>query len=201
MSIHSNALRQLAQQVLSISEQHKLLLVLISSPFSVDDMAAFDLSLGGPSMTRLDCRNSGRYDAKDRGVFRPLQYCCSYLEMADRVDQIEWLTRELVHMSGLHLETTLKRVGQTNMPWPLGKLLHNSTIQRKVNTQLRNQISQYLNIYNASKHDVNQPKDTHLFSLEDAVIAYTVSRKIGIQLYPLAKLATNTAMFDTSCPD
>jgi len=200
MSIHSNALRQLAQQALSISEQRQLLLVLATSPFSVEDMAAFDLSLGGPSMTRLDCHNSGRYDIKDRGVFRPLQYCCSYLELADRVDQIEWLTRELVHMSGLHLETTLKRVGQTSMPWPLGILLNNSTIQRKVNIQLRNQISQFLDIYNASKHDVEQPKDTHLFSLEDAVIAYAISRKIGTQLYPMATLATNIAIFDTDCP-
>ena len=199
MGLHTRALRQLAQQVLSVLEQRHLLAILSASPFSVADMADFDLSLGGPSMSRLECGNSGRYHVGDRGIFRPLQYCLSYLEMAEQADKIEWLTRELVHMSGLHLETTLKRVGQTNTPWPLGVLLYERTIQRKVAADLRSHIGQFLHIYNASKHDVYHPKDTHLFSLEDAVIAYTVSRKIGVQLYPLAKLYTDVAVFDTEC--
>ncbi len=200
MGIHSNALRQLAQQIFSVQEQRQLLSILSTTPFPLEEMIDFDLILGGPSMARMDCHNSGRYHVNDRAVFRPLQYCGSYLEMADGAKEIVWLTREIVHMSGLHLETTLKRVGQTSMPWPLGQLLYDRTVKSKVDAILRGQIGQFLRVYNASKHDVDQPKDTHLFSLEDSIIAYAVSRKIGVQLYPHAKLYTNVAIFETDCP-
>lgn len=200
MGIHSNALRQLAQQVFSIAEQRQLLSILSTTPFPLEEMIGLDLSLGGPSMARMNCNNSGRYHVNDRAVFRPLQYCGSYLEMADGANEIVWLTREIVHMSGLHLETTLKRVGQTNMPWPLGELLYNRTVKSKVDAIIRGQIGQFLHVYNASKHDVDQPKDTHLFSLEDAIIVYAISRRIGVQLYPLTKLYTKIAIFETDCP-
>jgi len=122
------------------------------------------------------------------------------MENVEVEDEIKWVTREIVHMSGLHLESLLKRIGRVRRPWPLGKLLAEHSIQSRLSPLTRLRIDRFRNAYNAAKHDVDHAKDTHLFSTEDAVLAYIISRKIGMLLYPQARLRTDMAIFEQECP-
>lgn len=142
-------------------------------------------------MLALTKESRQRYVSANRDVFRPLQYCALYFEQPD----ISWLTRYIVYMSALHIESVVKRIGAVPK-WPLGKALRSQLVRRVVDRPTWNRIDRFAGIYNDAKHHVGQPKDTHLFSEEDAVLAYFVGRRLGIQLYPLAALATEVTVSD-----
>jgi hypothetical protein len=72
-------------------------------------------------------------------------------------------------------------------------------IRSKLDPLTWRRIKRFTTPYNAAKHDFDQPKDTHLFSIADALIAYIVARKLGIALYPLASLTTDLTIFDQAC--
>jgi hypothetical protein len=40
-----------------------------------------------------------------------------------------------------------------------------------------------------------------MFSVEDALLSYFVCRKLGMKLYPLAKLATDIKIFESNCAE
>ncbi len=101
-------------------------------------------------------------------------------------------------MSSLHIEGLIKRVGKVGS-LPLGAALGKAIIKTKVDPLTYSVINQFVAIYNASKHDVSQPKDTHMFSVEDVVLAYVLCRKLGMRLYPLANLSTSLTIFDSRC--
>jgi hypothetical protein len=92
-------------------------------------------------------------------------------------------------MSGLHIETLLNRVGQFS-GFTLGRALNDKRVRPRIGPVAWSRTDKFRKIYNAAKHDVCQDKDTHLFSVEDAVLAYFVSRKLAEAFYPLAKLRT-----------
>jgi hypothetical protein len=102
--------------------------------------------------------------------------------------KVEWFARDIVQMSGLHIEKLLNRVGECT--GTLGHALNNTLVKRGIGRIAWAQAHTFRGIYNAAKHDVCQDKDTHLFSVEDAVLAYFVSRKLGAAFYPLAGLRT-----------
>jgi len=60
------------------------------------------------------------------------------------------------------------------------------------------QVNDFSKVYNASKHDFDQEKDSHMFSIQDAVLAYFVARQLGIRLYPLAHLSTDVSVFEAT---
>jgi hypothetical protein len=94
----------------------------------------------------------------------------------------------------------VKRIGRV---WrlPLGQALRETVVKAKLDPVTWQQLSKYTHIYNDAKHKFDYSKDTHLFSVEDALLAYFVSRQLGRKLYPLADLETDLGVFDVDCGD
>jgi hypothetical protein len=203
MKIHTDTLWSLVTELFTDHEQKRLRDLLkpkIPDPAAV---IAFDEGLGGPSITRLNCNNTGRYAVDDRDIFRPLQYCAMNFRIEQSPDwenDSEWHARDLVEMSSLHIESLIKNIGQI-FHLPLGTALRNAIVKTKIDPITWRQIEAFTHIYNDAKHSFAQPKDTHMFSFGDALLAYFVCRKLGAKLYPLASLATDMRIFEKECDD
>jgi hypothetical protein len=102
-------------------------------------------------------------------------------------------------MSSLHIEVLVKAIGET--PWlPLGAALRRSLLKRKINDDnLWRQLDAVRQVNNDAKHALNSESDAHLFSPEDALLAYFVCRKLALRLYPVAKLVTDLGAFEVPC--
>jgi hypothetical protein len=203
MEKHTETLWQLVYELFTEEEQTRLRELLKHKIPDAKSIIAYDESLGGPSITRLTCHNSGRYAVEDRDIFRPLQYCAmDFLKDngADWEDDAEWLARDLVKMSSLHIESLIKNIGDI-FHLPLGAALRNAIVKRKVNPETWKQIDSFVYIYNDAKHNFSHPKDTHMFSVEDAILSYFVCRKLGLKLYSVARLATDIRIFETECAE
>jgi hypothetical protein len=103
-------------------------------------------------------------------------------------------------MSSLHLEALVKRIGGAKY-LPLGQALRNIIAKQKIDPTIWNQLDRYTRIYNAAKHCFEHDKDTHMFSVEDALLAYFVCRALGLKLYHLANLATDLNKFRRIIPN
>lgn len=190
MARHSALLRALAAAALS-QEQLRLLVVVTSSPgFAWDALVRLDASLGGVGFSNVSDGRTGRYDGRDRDVFRPLQYCEAYFSRMAAAADAEWFTRDVVQMSGLYLESLVKRVSGV-AALPLGQALHHALARARIDPVTWAHIRRFSAVYNASKHDVGHPKDAHLFDREDAVTAYVVARVLGERIAHLAALKTD----------
>lgn len=186
MGVHTAILWSLTNQLYTRASVVELRELTQTDPFDYTWLEIFDQKLGGPCISTLtDKDGHGRYAVEDREIFRPLQYCAMYLEHS----QPEWLARATVHMSGLHLESLIKRIGRLG-PIPLGQAISHQLIHRKLDSITLQQIKGFKDLYNAAKHDIAQSKDTHLFLITDAVLAYLITRQLGMKLYPLATLVT-----------
>ncbi|PLR71046.1 hypothetical protein [Bacillus sp. UMB0728] len=149
----------------------------------------FDLSLndgvGIHNINRND--NTGRYHTKDRDIFRPFQYIHAYFKMDHQ--QIEWLTREIIHMCGLHLESLIKRIFKISRI-PLGQALSYKIASIKLNDLLYKDLKVIVKPYNDAKHSLWQEKDSHMFDIYTTVLCYAVTRKLSIELLNIADLYT-----------
>jgi hypothetical protein len=115
-------------------------------------------------------------------------------------DDAEWLARDLVEMASAHIEALIKNIGNV-IHLPLGKALRNATVKRKIDSKTWKHIDTFTHIYNDAKHNFSHHKDTHLFSVEDALLSYFVCRKLGMRLYPLANLVTDVKIFEKECDE
>jgi hypothetical protein len=206
----TRVLRQLADELFTPPERVALSQVSTSSPLDHGRLVEFDRSLGGPSIATIASQSRvggtlgipghgvGRYHLADRGVFRPLQYCSVWLTIAG--ESQEWVTRDIVEMSCVHIEGVVKRIGGFRF-LALGTALRKAAVRSKIDSRTWDQIERFTDIYNEAKHRFDHDKDTHMFSMEDAVLAYFVCRRLGEKLYPLAALRTDLAVFGeaTSC--
>ena len=167
------------------------------SPLSFDRLLEFDEHLGGPGMHCLDVFGE-EFSVDDWDVFRPFKYC--YMHLSKPREKAEWSTRYVVHMCGLHLELLLKRVARCGQ-MTLGQGVHNPTVARKLDPVVRRRIGLFVAVYNAAKHAPSPPpeepehegdvlEEPHLFSVEDAVLAYVVCRRLARYAYPHARLKT-----------
>lgn len=190
MSRFTVELWDLAEELFDDQTQQRMHLVVGAVPLSFDQLLELDEALGGACMSHVNYNGSGQYHVDDRDVFRPLQYCAMYFYRKDDMTEVECFTRHIVQMSGLHIETLLNRVGQL-LGFTLGRVLNDKRVKKRIGPVAWVQADRFRSIYNAAKHDVCHDKDTHLFSVEDAVLAYFVSRKLGAGFYPLAKLRTH----------
>lgn len=203
MKDHTQTLWYLVAELFSDNEQHRLKELVASKTPDASAVIEFDNSIPGPSIKRLNCENTGRYAIDDRDVFRPLQYCAMNFRQENKPDwkhDPEWHARDLVEMSSLHIESLVKRIGNV-LHLPLGAALRNVIVKRKIDPTTWSQIEAFTYIYNDAKHNFSHAKDTHLFSVEDALLAYFVCRKLGEKLYSLANLATDLKIFETECDE
>lgn len=184
-------------------EVHQIRLLIEAKPFALDQLIAFDEKLVGPSISRMNCERSGRYEIADRDIFRPLQYCGSYFDAMfskENIDDPLWLTRDIVEMSSLHIESLIKNIGSIAR-LPLGTALQKAIVKQRVDPETWKQLDTFTHVYNDAKHNFSHEKDTHMFSVEDATLSYLVCRKLGEKLYPLARLVTNISIFEKECDE
>jgi len=202
MEHHTKVLTQLGSDVFAPAEWERLRQVSTSDPLDRESLAELDRSLGGPCVTTIANRNLaggtlnipghgvGRYAVADRDVFRPLQYCSACLTGAG-----DFQARDVVQMSSAHIEVLVKRI--VNHPsLSLGAALHRTAAKSRIDATTWSQLERLILIYNEAKHRFDHDKDTHMFSTEDAVLAYFVCRRLGQKLYPLVKLSTDFAVFE-----
>lgn len=204
MEGQTEVLRGLARELYSDAELPELLRIASSDPLDRLGLARFDLSLGGPSVLTIAHGGTGpgtlgiprygvgRYEIADRAIFRPLQYCA--IDLLFLGEGIEWRTREIVETSSAHIEGLIKRVGRLRF-LPLGTALRKASVKKALDARTWDQVARFTPIYNESKHHYEHEMDTHLYSMEDATLAYFVCRRLGSKLYPLASLSTDMSVF------
>jgi hypothetical protein len=201
MGNHTETLWQLVIELFTPEEAKQIRLLTKKEPLDLGLLTTFDEMLGGPSVSHMNCRREGRYEISDRDVFRPLQYCGMYFKAMvskENIDDPLWLTRDIVEMSSLHIEGLIKNIGSIAR-FPLGRALRNALVKQRVDPETWKQLDTFTHVYNDAKHNFSHEKDTHMFSVEDAVLSYFVCRKLGIKLYPLANLATDIKIFEKKC--
>lgn len=152
-----------------------------------NDMLEIDMKIGGAGIHNINIGDTGRYEIKDRDIFRPIQYIYAYLKM--KPEDFDWVTREIIHMSGLHLESLIKRLFAIRR-YPLGQALALPLAKVKLEKQLYENLKLVIKPYNNAKHSLNQYKDTHLFDVETALFYYVAVRKISLMLMPITHLYT-----------
>ncbi len=197
MTTHPSFLWGIASQLLTAAQVAELRPIATTRPLNYEQFILFDHTLGGPNMLNVSRNGLGRYAPDDRDVFRPLQYCQMYFELVAEESRAEWLTRELVHMSSLHVEGLVKLITGTPR-LPLGNALQQPRAKSTINPMLWGQIDRFRSVYNNAKHSMNHPVDTHMFTVEDAVVSYIICRRFALMLYPYVRLATDLSMFDKS---
>lgn len=200
MSRHTDALRQLAAELFPREQRSTVRELAETVPLDRVRLADFDDTLEGPSMRRIVDRRYeggalgipshgvGRYALGDRDVFRPLQYCAVDFGLDDHT--AKWFTRQIVEMSSAHLEALVKRIAKFPRV-SFGVALGDRIVKRTLDPLTWEQLRRFGNIYNEAKHAFDHDAGTHLFSMQDAVLAYVISRRLGPKLYPLANVVTN----------
>jgi hypothetical protein len=124
-----------------------------------------------------------------RSLFRPLQYASSYIERnKDIHNNAKWV----VLNSGLHLEAVAKyMIEKITSPinparykkFTLGRSIDFIKKKNALPTDIIEKLDLFLELYNKSKHDVNQDEERErLFSPADALIAYISARILGKEL-------------------
>lgn len=194
----SMVLEELVGKLLSHGQSDTACRIAKAEPLDFGALVEFDAALGWACMTNVNAGKTGGYDMRDRDVFRPLQYCATYLQLMSE-GKGGWLTRETVHMAGLHIESLSERIGLSYRS-PLGRSIRSKVFRQNVDEETWKLIDKFRHIYNIAKHDVSHDKDTHMFTVADAVLAYIVCRAIGNRLSHLAKLKTEWVETVTS-PD
>jgi hypothetical protein len=201
MRSHTETLWKLTNGLFTAEEARQIQWLIETEPLDLNLLIAVDEAFGGPSVSHMNCGREGRYEVSDRDIFRPLQYCGMYFKAfvsKVKLDDPLWLTRDVVEMSSLHIEGLIKNIGSIAR-LPLGTALHKAIVRQRVEPDTWQQIDTFTHIYNDAKHNFSHEKDTHMFSIEDALLSYFVCRKLGLKLYPLAKLSTDIRIFDTEC--
>jgi len=186
----ADGLRELATDVLTTEECDAVRSLVLTGHEVSSGFSALDARIGGPLWYGAP-QQDHYYHLDDREVFRPLQYCQMYIGRVFADPDGSWFTRSTVQMGGLHLESLVKRVAV--VAWgPLGQIVsHNPVFKQRIAADQRSLLLRFARAYNLAKHDVSHPMGTHLFSLEDALCAYLVARKLGVSLYPFARLRTS----------
>lgn len=197
----------LAEELLSRGELDDLRGVASNRPLDYARLVLFDQSLGGSGIHNVSRGNSGAYAIEDRDVFRPLQYCSMIFDQPET--GLRWSTREVVHMCGLHLEELVERVAN-GRKLTLGRGLEQAVVKEVLGPEGLRRTKRFLAPYNDAKHnfrpyhdagfedeegDAEADHDGHLFTVEDAVVAYAVSRRLALPLYPHARLESPRSLW------
>lgn len=167
----------------SLDQVNELKTLASSVPLPIEKLSSFDETIRGLGIGNIEVNNSGVYTPDERDIFRPIQYCKAYFAMNDT----EWRTREIVHMSALHLEGIVKLIAKPqDGSLPLGALLTKSYVKKQIPQDLHDHLDKVRVLLNLAKHHMGHAKDTHLFSLQNAVFVYFICRKLAMALIPIA---------------
>jgi len=158
--------------------------------YNIDFFWKLDTSIGGVGgyCMPFDPTRNPFPTGIGRSLFRPLQYAASDIEIGK---DIYFHARHAVQDAGLHLEmvtgfvlwNTSNRIGKISLPFKkltLGQSISELEKRKVLPQHLIAPLNLFKELYNKSKHDVNQDEERErLFSPADALIGYISARILG----------------------
>ena len=122
----------------------------------------------------------------ERELYRPLQYAKEEIDVGyGRVN-----ARYIIAMSGMHLEAACRLLLMNSVldefrfsNCTLGKAVHRIEKKKLLDGNVIQALYDFVQIYNRSKHEVNQDETRErLFSTDDAIVAYFATRILGVSI-------------------
>ena len=82
MGRHTVSLEQLVADLHPLGDPQASYCVAARQPLDLSALKSIDRRLGGPHLEAVSRNGRGCFEASDRDVFRPLQYCAAYFALA-----------------------------------------------------------------------------------------------------------------------
>ena len=156
--------------------------------YKTDILWEIDALIGGVGGYCLPSSSSNNpYPAGiERELYRPLQYAKEEIDLGyGRVN-----ARYIIDMCGMHLEAACRLLVMNSMldefrfsNCTLGKAVHRIEKKKLLDGNVIQALYDFVQIYNRSKHEVNQDETRErLFSTDDAIVAYFATRILGVSI-------------------
>lgn len=122
----------------------------------------------------------------ERELYRPLQYAKEEIDVGyGRVN-----ARYIIDMCGMHLEAACRLLVMNSVldefrfsNCTLGKAVHRIEKKKLLDGNVIQALYDFVQIYNRSKHEVNQDETRErLFSTDDAIVVYFATRILGVSI-------------------
>lgn len=122
----------------------------------------------------------------ERELYRPLQYAKEEIDFGhSRVN-----ARYIIDMCGMHLEAACRLLLMNSIldefrfsNCTLGKAVHRIDKKKMLDDNIIQALYDFIQIYNRSKHEVNQDETRErLFSTDDAIVVYFATRILGVNI-------------------
>lgn len=122
----------------------------------------------------------------ERELYRPLQYAKEEIDFGySRVN-----ARYIIDMCGMHLEAACRLLLMNSIldefrfsNCTLGKAVHRIDKKKMLDDCIIQALYDFIQIYNRSKHEVNQDETRErLFSTDDAIVVYFATRILGVNI-------------------
>lgn len=122
----------------------------------------------------------------ERELYRPLQYAKEEIDFGySRVN-----ARYIIDMCGMHLEAAWRLLLMNSIldefrfsNCTLGKAVHRIDKKKMLDDNIIQALYDFIQIYNRSKHEVNQDETRErLFSTDDAIVVYFATRILGVNI-------------------
>lgn len=156
--------------------------------YKTDMLWEIDALIGGVGGYCLPSSSSNNpYPAGiERELYRPLQYAKEEIDVGyGRVN-----ARYIIDMCGMHLEAACRLLVMNSMldefrfsNCTLGKAVHRIEKKKLLDGNVIQALYDFVQIYNRSKHEVNQDETRErLFSTDDAIVTYFATRILGVSI-------------------
>lgn len=156
--------------------------------YKTDMLWEIDALIGGVGGYCLPSSSSNNpYPAGiERKLYRPLQYAKEDIDLGyGRVN-----ARYIIDMCGMHLEAACRLLVMNSVldefrfsNCTLGKAVHRIEKKKLLDGNVIQALYDFVQIYNRSKHEVNQDETRErLFSTDDAIVAYFATRILGVSI-------------------
>ena len=156
--------------------------------YKTDMLWEIDALIGGVGGYCLPSSSSNNpYPAGiERELYRPLQYAKEEIDVGyGRVN-----ARYIIDMCGMHLEAACRLLVMNSMldefrfsNCTLGKAVHRIEKKKLLDGNVIQALYDFVQIYNRSKHEVNQDETREwLFSTDDAIVVYFATRILGVSI-------------------
>ncbi len=196
MGSHTSDLWQLAFELLDYSTLQRLRAVATARPFNLRALLDLDRRIGGPGIHNVNDTNDGCYRGADQAIFRPLQTCRALFQ-ADTLS-LALLARDIVRAAALHLDTLVRQAsGRWASRLPLGQSLRHEMLKDRLDPLTRDQLVRFTTLCNDARPLVLHYGTSADLTIEDAVLAYVVARKLAEAIW---HMLTRQARFAPARP-
>lgn len=156
--------------------------------YKTDMLSKIDALIGGVGGYCLPSSSSRNpYPAGiERELYRPLQYAKEEIDFGySRLN-----ARYIIDMCGMHLEAACRLLLMNSIldefrfsNCTLGKAVHRIDKKKMLDGNIIQALYDFIQIYNRSKHEVNQDETRErLFSTDDAIVVYFATRILGVNI-------------------